>query len=79
MLVRPSRDYYLQLANRVILLAPASVLSLPPAWCRRIVPDPPNVHQLIGSVFVALLVLMWRAYPGIDNDAGFWSVGNHNA
>jgi hypothetical protein len=68
MLATPSVEYYSQIANLAFLLVPSWVMLVLLVAYRRIPLDALNVHLLIASAGVTVLVIGWKAQLGIYND-----------
>lgn len=68
MLAKPTPRYYFAIVNLAFLLVPAWVLIFPLAIYKRIPMDSMNVHLLIASAGMVVLVLVWRAGLGVLND-----------
>ena len=74
MLVRPTFAYYLAIFNLAFLLAPGWMLIAPLLIFKRIRLDMINIHLLIASAFMALLVLGWHAQLGVYQDWNLFAI-----
>jgi len=68
MLATPSLEYYFQIANLAFLLVPSWVILLALIACRRIPLDAVNVHLVVASAGMTVLVMAWKAQLGVYND-----------